>query len=76
MRIPQPFQYQGSKRNLAPTILQYLPVKSERIITSEFGDLPVVSPEGLIYLKSIRGSGLDEEDIRNLRELNDKDGKS
>lgn len=32
MRIPQPFQYQGSKRSLAATILRYLPEKSERIV--------------------------------------------
>ena len=32
MRVPQPFQYQGSKRALAPTILQYLPSKAERIV--------------------------------------------
>lgn len=32
MKVPQPFQYQGSKRALAPTILQYLPPKFERIV--------------------------------------------
>jgi DNA adenine methylase len=32
MRIPQPFQYQGSKRLLAPTILRYLPCNMERLI--------------------------------------------
>ncbi len=32
MRVPQPFQYQGSKRSLASAILQYLPARSERII--------------------------------------------
>ncbi len=32
MKIPQPFQYQGSKRSLAPLILQYLPVSTTRLV--------------------------------------------
>ena len=32
MTIPQPFQYQGSKRNLAPKIVQYLPASMRRLI--------------------------------------------
>lgn len=32
MNIPQPFQYQGSKRSLAPRILPYLPKKMNRLI--------------------------------------------
>lgn len=32
MKIPHPIQYQGSKRNLAPIILRYLPKKIERIV--------------------------------------------
>jgi len=32
MKIPQPFQYQGSKRNLASTILQYLPAQADRMV--------------------------------------------
>ncbi|MCC5848285.1 MAG: DNA adenine methylase [Verrucomicrobia bacterium] len=32
MKIPQPFQYQGSKRALATTILQYLPHRVHRIV--------------------------------------------
>ncbi len=32
MNIPQPFQYQGSKRSLAPRILDYLPRKMERLV--------------------------------------------
>lgn len=32
MNIPQPFQYQGSKRSLAPRILDYLPTKMERLV--------------------------------------------
>jgi DNA adenine methylase len=30
--VPQPFQYQGSKRSLAPAILRYLPVKMRRLV--------------------------------------------
>jgi DNA adenine methylase len=32
MIVPQPFQYQGSKRALAPLILQYLPVTTTRLV--------------------------------------------
>ncbi len=32
MTIPQPFQYQGSKRALAPLILPYLPMKFRRLV--------------------------------------------
>ncbi|NTW51779.1 MAG: DNA adenine methylase [Chlorobiaceae bacterium] len=32
MKTPQPFQYQGSKRALARTILQYLPAYTDRIV--------------------------------------------
>ena len=32
MTVPQPFQYQGSKRALAPLILQYLPVNTTRLV--------------------------------------------
>lgn len=32
MKVPQPFQYQGSKRALAATILQYLPPKVQRVV--------------------------------------------
>ncbi len=32
MTIPYPFPYQGSKRNLAKTILQYLPTDTNRLI--------------------------------------------
>jgi DNA adenine methylase len=32
MIVPQPFQYQGSKRSLAPMILPYLPVKFARLV--------------------------------------------
>lgn len=32
MNVPQPFQYQESKRNLAPRILDYLPRKMRRLV--------------------------------------------
>lgn len=32
MTVPQPFQYQGSKRVLAPVILQYLPANTTRLV--------------------------------------------
>jgi len=31
MTVSQPFQYQGSKRALAPLILQYLPISTTRL---------------------------------------------
>jgi hypothetical protein len=34
----------------------------------EFGKISVVSRDGLISLKSLRGSGLDQDDIKHLRE--------
>jgi hypothetical protein len=39
----------------------------------EGGTLSVVSPEGLIALKSIRGSGQDKDDIEYLRSITDED---
>ena len=32
MTVPQPFQYQGSKRALASLILQYLPISITRLV--------------------------------------------
>jgi DNA adenine methylase len=32
MMVPQPFQYQGSKRVLAPVIMGFLPVKFRRLV--------------------------------------------
>ena len=37
------------------------------------GELPVVSPQGLIELKSLRGSGQDQDDIKHLRSLIDEE---
>lgn len=42
--------------------------ESRRRVETEFGSLVVVSPAGLIHLKSLRASGQDEDDIRKLRE--------
>ena len=39
----------------------------------EGGVLSVVSPEGLILLKSLRGSGQDQDDIQYLRSITDED---
>jgi hypothetical protein len=39
----------------------------------EGGTLSVVSPEGLISLKSIRRSGQDQDDIQYLRSIIDED---
>ena len=39
----------------------------------EGGSLSAVSPEGLILLKSLRGSGQDQDDIRYLRSILDED---
>ncbi|MDR0529391.1 MAG: DNA adenine methylase [Zoogloeaceae bacterium] len=41
MKIPQPFQYQGSKRALAATILEYLPTGTERLIEPFAGSAAV-----------------------------------
>ncbi|OIP60804.1 MAG: hypothetical protein CO150_09750 [Nitrospirae bacterium CG_4_9_14_3_um_filter_53_35] len=38
----------------------------------EGGTLSVVSPEGLIFLKSFRGSGQDQDDIQYLRSIGDE----
>jgi hypothetical protein len=39
----------------------------------EKGSLPVASPSGLIQLKSLRGSGLDKDDIKHLKDLLNED---
>jgi len=44
-----------------------------REIEWEGRKLKVVSPEGLILLKSFRGSGTDEDDIAYLRSIIDED---
>jgi hypothetical protein len=39
----------------------------------EGSTLSVISPEGLILLKSLRGSGQDQDDIQYLRSITDED---
>ncbi|MFC1601443.1 nucleotidyltransferase family protein [Candidatus Sumerlaeota bacterium] len=46
---------------------------SRRKIDWERGAIPVVSPEGLIKLKSMRNSGQDQDDILHLRKLLDEE---
>jgi hypothetical protein len=47
--------------------------ESKRLLTWDEGDLPVVSPKGLIKLKSMRSSGQDQDDIKNLESIEDED---
>ncbi|MCP4755430.1 MAG: nucleotidyltransferase family protein [Proteobacteria bacterium] len=47
--------------------------ESKQILTWDQGDLPVVSPKGLIKLKSMRLSGQDQDDIKNLESILDED---
>ena len=47
--------------------------KTKQILTWENGNLPVVSPKGLIQLKSMRMSGQDHDDIENLKKLINED---
>jgi hypothetical protein len=47
--------------------------ESKQILTWDQGDLPVVSPKGLIKLKSMRLSGQDLDDIKNLESIIDED---
>lgn len=44
---------------------------SRRMVAWEGSRLPVVSPEGLIHLKKLRGSGQDQDDIEALREIDE-----
>jgi hypothetical protein len=41
--------------------------ETARRVSWQHGEIPVVSPEGLILLKELRGSGQDKDDIRHLR---------
>ena len=47
--------------------------ESRRDVKWEGGKLRVVSPEGLIILKQLRGSGTDLDDIEYLRSITDED---
>jgi len=46
---------------------------SRKEVEWEHGKISVVSPEGLILLKSFRKSGQDQDDIRFLRSIIDED---
>jgi len=46
--------------------------KSRREVEWDQGKLWVVSWEGLIFLKSLRGSGLDLDDIQKLKEISNE----
>jgi len=46
---------------------------SRKEVEWEHGQISVVSPEGLILLKSFRKSGQDQDDIRFLRSIIDED---
>ncbi len=47
--------------------------ESKKMITWDNGNLPVVSPGGLIKLKSMRLSGQDQDDIKHLESMTDED---
>ena len=47
--------------------------ETRQILTWDQGDLPVVSPKGLIKLKSLRLSGQDQDDIKNLESIINED---
>ena len=47
--------------------------ESRKEVEWEHGKISVVSPEGLILLKSFRKSGQDQDDIRFLRSIIDED---
>jgi hypothetical protein len=47
--------------------------ESRQSVEWEGGPLKVVSPQGLIFLKSLRSSGQDQDDIEYLRSITDED---
>ncbi len=47
--------------------------ESRKKVEWEHGQISVVSPEGLVLLKSFRRSGQDQDDIRFLRSIIDED---
>jgi len=47
--------------------------ESQQIVEWDGGPLKVVSPQGLIFLKSFRSSGQDQDDIEYLRSITDED---
>ena len=47
--------------------------ESKKILIWDNGKIPVVSRKGLITLKSMRNSGQDQDDIKNLESITDED---
>lgn len=47
--------------------------ESRQRVSWEKGELPVISPKGLIQLKSLRQSGQDQDDIKHLRSILNED---
>ncbi len=47
--------------------------ESRQTVEWDGGPLKVISPQGLIFLKSLRGSGQDQDDIEYLRSIADED---
>lgn len=47
--------------------------ESRQTVEWDEGPLKVVSPQGLIFLKPLRGSGQDQDDIEYLRSIVDED---
>ena len=47
--------------------------ETKQILTWDQGELPVISLKGLIKLKSMRLSGQDRDDIKNLKSIIDED---
>ena len=47
--------------------------ESRQTVEWDGGPLKVVSPQGLIFLKSLRSSGQDQDDIEYLRSIADED---
>jgi hypothetical protein len=68
----------GSREELVPDLLIITPETrqawdSRLKVEWEGGTLSVISPEGLIALKSLRNSGQDRDDIDHLKTIIDED---
>jgi hypothetical protein len=73
VKIYRMFKPQGSEEALVLDLLivneaTSLAWNSRQRIETSFGPVEVVSPAGLIHLKSLRRSGQDEDDILKLKE--------
>ena len=53
MKIPHPIQYQGSKRNLAPTILKYFPTDVQTLI-EPFAGTAAISVASAYQSKAVK----------------------